>query len=105
MEDREVVFTIPTTNAGGNPILLTYDSDFGMGISHRNEDWVLVSGVENSVSGVSIDIQQFEPAYSLIGYGTVKKLQIYFAGIMTFVNEMNQHEQHTVEGKLYYTKP
>lgn len=99
---RQVVFTIPTSSGGGNPILLTHDSDWGMGILHPSEGWELTSGVENTISGVSIDIKKFKSSATVIGLGTIDEMEVHFSGIMTYKNNMNEVEQHTVEGDFYY---
>jgi hypothetical protein len=101
-DERGVTFHLPAQETGNNPILLTFDSDFGMTITHSKDDWLLFSGVENTVSGVSIDIQKFKRGTSILGLGSVKELQVYFTGIMHYKNEMLEIEQHTVEGNFYY---
>jgi hypothetical protein len=99
---RYVSFTIPAKETGNNPILLTYDSDFGMGIVHQQEQWLLSSGVENTVLGVSIDIKKIERENLSFGFTLLKKLELHFEGIMTYRNDMNEVEMHTVNGDLYY---
>ena len=98
--EREVAFQIP---AKEGTFLLTYDSDhFGMGIIDSGNDWLLVSGVENTVLGVSVDVQKFKRGTNLLIFNGVEELKLHFVGIMTYENEMNEVEQHTVEGDLFF---
>lgn len=97
---RSVVFIIPIGT--GNPFVLVHDSDFGMAISNPADGCALVSGVENTLNGVSIDIQEFRRGQGALGFASVDYLEVYFVGIMSFENDMNEIEQHTVEGNFVY---
>ncbi len=100
--NREVAFTLPVGNGVSNPFQLEYGSDFGMGIIHTDDEWLLTSGVENTIYGVSIDVKKFKKGSGFFGFGSVEEFDVAFEGIMTFENEMNEVEQHTVKGDFYY---
>jgi hypothetical protein len=99
-DQRTVAFQIP---ASETTVLATYDHEFlGMGIYHQG-GCALVSGQENTLNGLSIDVQKVVlGGPDLFGFRVVEKLEVFFTGIMTYENEMHEHEIHTVEGDLYF---
>ena len=102
-DEREVAFIIPRNQ--GNPYLLVHDSEFGMAVFHQTDGCVLTSGVENTVNGVSIEIKNFKHGKGVLGLGgSVAYMEGYFVGIMSYKNEMNEIEPHTVEGDFVYNE-
>lgn len=100
--NREVLFTLPVGNGVSNPYQLEYDSEFGMGIIHQAEEWTLYAGAENTIYGVSIDVKKFKKGSGFFGFGSVEEFEVAFEGIMSYENEMQEIELHTVKGDFYY---
>ncbi len=101
INSRQVAFQLPAKKGG--PFVMLADSEhFGMGIIDPVNEWILTSGVENTVSGVSVDITRYEEETGLFGFGALKYMEGNFEGIMTYKNEMNEIEQHTVKGDFFF---
>lgn len=101
-DNREVLFTIPVGSGVSNPIVLTYDSDFGMGILHQADSCNLISGVENTLAGVNIDVKKFKRGNGYIGLQSVEELEVVFTGKMTDKNDPNGAFEYLVDGSFYY---
>lgn len=100
-DGREVAFIIPR---GSNPALLVHDSPYGMGIIHQVDGCSLTSGVENTLNGVSVEIKNFKAGSGALGFNSPAYMEGYFVGVMSYKNEMNEIEQHTVEGDFVYNQ-
>jgi len=101
-DNREVAFTIPVGSGVSNPIVLTYDSDFGMGILHQMDSCSLISGVENTLAGVNIDVKKFKRGSGLFGLQSVEEFEVVFTGKMTDENHPNGAFEYLVDGSFYY---
>jgi len=101
INDREVVFQLPAKKGG--PYVVTYNDEFfGMAIYDNPQEWVLVSGEENTLNGVSFDITKFEKGPGFLGIESVTQMEGNFEGIMTYENDMGEKEIHTVKGDFFF---
>jgi hypothetical protein len=98
--NRVVSMYLPAKKEG--PFLMTTDSDFGLGIEDGENNWLLTSGFENSAEGVSMDITKFKRGTGFLGFGSVNEMEGNFEGIMTYKNEMNEVEMHTIKGDFFF---
>ena len=101
-DNREVLFTIPVGNGVSNPIVLTYDSDFGMGILHQTNSCSITSGIENTLAGVNIDVKKFKRGGGGFGFQSVAELEVAFTGRMTDKNHPDGAFEYLIDGMFYY---